>query len=555
MPIIAERIQAAAGASVREPFLRDLSVMLRDGEMTLIVGRTGSGKTTLLDALSGLRELQAGGVRYDGAPLWRKRKVDPEVNRRIGAVFQQPEQQLFAATVRKEFRYSLRHLALSREKEELRIQAALEPVGLTPDVLDHSPFALSTGQQRRVALATVIAAQPDWLFLDEPTSALDPEGVSALAGWLCRWRESSGCSMVVVTHDLDTFLPVADRVLVMSGGCIAADCTTKELLNRPEILLQAGVGLPAFMETAVLLQKAGLKVPASPSADDTAGAIARALRRREDGNTSTWTEPPVEEESAASVDPPAGDRKCWAHRLDARAKWVFLLTLTTGMLMQQGWLGVGCAAALAFALIVAAREPPQPFWRLLRAYLQFAAISACLAGLAWSGEAWRSGMTFSFGAALETALPLLRLAPAMLLGLLFARTTPPTAVKRSLDWALSPLKRLRTQADMLTFAASMLFRLLPLLTDQIERFSRIVRVRGKSGAKPGSLKLRDVPGVLAPLLVTSFQLVEQLALAIEAKGYRFGRRRTSSERLHFGKRDGLAAALGIALLLGFILLR
>jgi energy-coupling factor transport system ATP-binding protein len=557
MPIIAERIDAIAGLDARAPFLRGVSVTLNDGEMTLIVGRTGSGKTTLLNALCGLKELQAGSVRYDGHPLWRKRKVNPAVNRRLGAVFQQPEQQLFAATVRKEFRYSLRHLALSPETAEARMLAAMEIVGLAADMPDRSPFELSTGQQRRVALATTFAAGPEWLFLDEPTSGLDPEGVRLLAEWLCRWRSSSGCGMVVVTHDLDTFLPLADRVLVMVDGCISADVTRHELLNRPELLLEAGVGLPAYWETAVLLQRAGLDVPAGASADDMALAIAAALRRgpanaaAEAATVATLIEqPPASEEPAGST-AGSGRRQSWADRLDPRAKWVFLLVATAGMLMQRSWGGVGLAALLTVVLITAARIPLRPFLHMLRAYLPFAAISAAVAGLAWSGN----GIAFSVSGALETALSLLRLAPAMLLGQLFARTTTPMAVMRSLEWALSPLVRLRAQADMLTFSAGMLFRLLPLLAAQLERFSRIVRMRGKSRAKPGSLALRDVPGALAPLLVTSFQLVEQLALAVEAKGYRFGKRRTSYERLHFRKEDVWTVAAGLALLAGLMLLR
>ncbi|WP_156158275.1 energy-coupling factor ABC transporter ATP-binding protein, partial [Gordoniibacillus kamchatkensis] len=278
MPIVADRLCVPASADGKEPFLQGVSLTLQGGELTVVVGAAGSGKSTLLDALTGVRPPLSGNVAYDGRPLWRKGRVDPAVNRRIGALFQQPGQNLFAATVERELRYSLRPYRLPKAEQDARMAAALAAVGLPPAVLARSPFTLSGGQQRRIGLAATVVADPDWLFLDEPSAGLDPTGTAALAEWLRRRRAMvPHTGIVIATHDLDTFLPLADRVLVLRGGEIAADAVPPQLAERPELLLQAGVGLPAYIETAVLLRRCGLNVAADPSADAMADAISVAL--------------------------------------------------------------------------------------------------------------------------------------------------------------------------------------------------------------------------------------------------------------------------------------
>lgn len=596
MPIVAESICVSASKEAVEPFLRNVSLTLREGEMAVVVGAAGAGKSTLLDALAGLRPLEAGAVLYDGRPLWRKGRVDPDINLRIGAVFQHPGQGLFAATVLRELRYSLRPLRLPRSEEGARVAASLAAAGLPADVLERSPFTLSGGQQRRVGLAAAVVAEPDWLFLDEPTSALDPAGAAEFAEWLRRRRAAAPhTGVVVATHDLDTFLPLADRVLVLQNGKVTADAAPSKLADRPELLLEAGVGLPAYIETAVLLRRHGIDLAADPAADRMADALSGFLQKEgaspmeaafegrgpggdapdrsgaaETARVSGAALPASTPENAplgngftkpdaplASMASNSRQRMGWAQKLDPRVKWLVLLLVTAGMLAQRSWSGVAWSAAAALAVVLAAGLPLRRYGTLLRAYLLFSALSVLVAGLQLhavlsGGSAW-----FSRADALTTALSLLRFVPAMLLGLLFAQSTRPMELKRGLEQSV-PHRKGKGGAlplEVLAFSAAMLFQFVPLLSEQWERFSRIVRMRGKSGAKPGRVAVRDMPAVLAPLLVASFQLAERLSLAVEARGYRLGEPRTASVDLRWTGRDWLALAAGAALAAALWLIR
>jgi energy-coupling factor transporter ATP-binding protein EcfA2/energy-coupling factor transporter transmembrane protein EcfT len=562
MPIVVEKASAGFPDHPGLNWIRDISFTLQDQTVTLLLGKTGSGKSTLLDMLAGLRELQGGSILYDDVPLWRrKRRLNRAVNHRIGCLFQQPEKQLFAVTVEREFRYSLRFLALSKEEADSRIRQAMHALKLPEELLHRSPLQLSSGQKRRVALGTVFAAGPDWLLLDEPTAALDPDGVRMLADWLRVCKENNGCGMVIATHDLDTFLPMADRIIVLDRGSIAADLTPQELCGQPDILLRAGIGLPSSMELSLLLRAQGLDIPASCSAEEMAGAISRSLQHPERRGEKS---PPCSEPAAAASDIPAngtefrtkawerGSPPMWMTSLDPRSKWAFLFLVSAGALLQQKWSGIAVSACIALAAMLACRYPWRRIWRMFRPFTVFIFFSALLSGLEWGGmERYWPVVRFSVSNALDTGKQLVRMFPVMLLGIWFSRTTSHLSVKKGLEKALSFLTLFRVPVDLLTLPASLTLRFIPLLTDEFERFSRIVRARGKSQAKPGAVRLGDVKAVLVPFLLSCFQLAEHLSLAIEARGYKIGGVRTSSVKLCWKGKDFAVCAAGVLL---FILL-
>ncbi|WP_010270967.1 energy-coupling factor ABC transporter ATP-binding protein, partial [Paenibacillus senegalensis] len=219
---------------------------LQPGSLVLLLGRTGSGKSSLLDCLAGLTPPSEGNIRVGERLLWNRGMRDRETADSLGIVFQRPEEQLFARTVREEFAYSLKPLRLAREEAAARITAALQAVGLSAEILQESPHFLSGGQKRRVALASAFACRPQWLLLDEPTAGLDGEATQTVADFLIQWKQRSGCGIVLATHDLDMFLPLADRVLLMEHGTIAADVSGAELLERPELLAACGLQPPGF---------------------------------------------------------------------------------------------------------------------------------------------------------------------------------------------------------------------------------------------------------------------------------------------------------------------
>jgi energy-coupling factor transporter ATP-binding protein EcfA2/energy-coupling factor transporter transmembrane protein EcfT len=551
-----------------KPFLENVSFTLHAGEVTLLVGRSGSGKSTLLDMLTGLRELQSGSIYYGDVSLWKGKKLEPSVNRTIGFVFQQPEKQLFAVTVQREFHYSLRHLSLTRAQVNERMEASLLTVGLSLDISSRSPFTLSAGQKRRVSLATTFATQPRWLMLDEPSASLDPEGTSSLVRHIENWRAQSGCGMVIATHDLGTFIPLADRIIVLEDGTIKADLRMDEVWRDPARLRQAGVKLPPALALAVELQVAGFPVAASASADECALAIDRVLRESGDSvdmesgpeetvfeklNQNTSVSEHLETQTLIAASDNHSPFWNWLQKLDPRAKWVFLMLTSAGLLLQQHWFGIVVTTFAVGCLLMLSRFPIGRIKPLLRAYFLFTLISFFVSGLSLGNDGFtRINEWFSWNDAWGTAKPLLRLVPAMLLGILFAYVTSPTQVRRALDQSLTFSIKIRPLVNMLTFTTSMMFRLIPLLGREFERFSRIVRSRGKSNAKVGKIKLRDIHALLIPYLLSCFQLADQLSLAVEARGYRLldGKLPIRVLKLSLVDIFVMVAGLGLFLLMG-----
>ncbi|WP_025851901.1 energy-coupling factor ABC transporter ATP-binding protein, partial [Paenibacillus ehimensis] len=282
MPLTLHNVSAAAPDDPNRRLLSDVSLAFEDGTVTLLVGRTGSGKSTLLQLLAGMRPPSSGEIRLNDEPLWRRRRVTQPLLLRLGLTFQFPEQQLFARSVRQEFGYSLRPYGLTAMEKEQRIQSACEDLGLGAAFdPDRSPFALSGGQRRRLALATTIAASPDWLLMDEPTAGLESAAAKELLRYVQARKAAKG-GIVIATHDLDLFLPLADRVIVLDRGTIAADGTPAALCGNPETLVQAGVGLPSCVLLSHALARNGITpIPEGKlSPEDMADAIAERLKER-----------------------------------------------------------------------------------------------------------------------------------------------------------------------------------------------------------------------------------------------------------------------------------
>ncbi|WP_426448141.1 ATP-binding cassette domain-containing protein [Paenibacillus sp. S-38] len=267
----------AEGDASRRPLLRSTDVTLRPGEITLVIGRTGAGKSTLLLALAGLSPLTSGTIRYGETPLWEGDKLHKDALGLMGFSFQYPERQMFAQTLRREFVYSLRPLRLPKEEVRQRTEEGMRTMGLPEALLEEAVLTLSEGQKRRAALAVTLAVKPPWLLLDEPTAGIDPGGIPPLLDAVLAHKRAGG-GVVIASHDLDTFFPVADRVIVIRDGAVAGDRPPEAWYADPEPLLAAGVGLPASVRLAAALACRGVSagvLPADPAA--AAAAIRRSL--------------------------------------------------------------------------------------------------------------------------------------------------------------------------------------------------------------------------------------------------------------------------------------
>jgi energy-coupling factor transporter ATP-binding protein EcfA2 len=219
------------------PVLSDLSLQLAPGERVAVLGPNGSGKTTLALHLNGLLELQSGRIEVGGLPVAPEHLG--EIRRRVGLVFQDPDDQLFLQTVRDDVAFGPTNLGVRGDERDRRVDAALAAVGAT-GLADRNPYQLSGGEQRRAALATVLSMAPDVLVLDEPTSGLDPVGRRELAELLV----GLGPTQLVVTHDLPFALATCPRSVILDGGTVVADGPTRQLLADAELLARHRLELP-----------------------------------------------------------------------------------------------------------------------------------------------------------------------------------------------------------------------------------------------------------------------------------------------------------------------
>ncbi|WP_068775315.1 ATP-binding cassette domain-containing protein [Paenibacillus sp. FJAT-26967] len=301
--------QGEAASDFRLEILDGISFAADRGGITLILGRSGSGKSTLLDVAGGLSVPDQGSVWVGGESLWQHSSASRDIRRKLAMVFQQPEEQLFAATVQREFDYTLKPQRLSAGQADRRIREALQQMGLGPDLLGQSPHELSGGTKRRVALAAVFAAAPEWLLLDEPTAGLDHEAAAVLVRTVREWTHRTGGGALIATHDLDAFLPVADRIVMLSRGRVVHDCTRDELARRPELLRDGGLQLPEALALGSWLRRQGAAVPPGfPAPAQMARAIADALRASAAGSgqgiNATTGGAPILPEAAVSGNKP-----------------------------------------------------------------------------------------------------------------------------------------------------------------------------------------------------------------------------------------------------------
>ena len=263
---------------VGTPFQRSavegLSLDIRRGEFLGIIGHTGSGKSTLIQHLNGLLKPSSGTIYLDGTDIWAEPKKIRSVRFRVGLVFQYPEYQLFEDTVRKDIAFGPKNMGLAADEVERRVLAALSAVGLDESVLDKSPFALSGGQKRRVAIAGVIAMEPEVLILDEPTAGLDPRGRESILQMLREYHERRGSTVVLVSHSMEEIARNAQRIIVLSGGGVCMEGTPAEVFARADELEAVGLDVPQSTKIAAALRRRGMAVEGSIFTVD---ALARAI--------------------------------------------------------------------------------------------------------------------------------------------------------------------------------------------------------------------------------------------------------------------------------------
>ena len=250
----------SAGTPFEHVALDNVSFSVERGEFIGVIGHTGSGKSTLMQHMNGLLKPTSGSVCLDGVDIWSDKKLTRESRFRVGLVFQYPEYQLFEETVYKDIAYGPSNMGLSKDEIDRRVREAAGLVGITEQQLSVSPFDLSGGQKRRVAIAGVIAMEPEVLILDEPTAGLDPEGREGILANIEQYRKAKNATIMMVSHSMSDVARLAQRLLVMSNSHLAMDGTPMEVFNRAQELLDMGLDIPELTRLFLKLQQMGIPV-------------------------------------------------------------------------------------------------------------------------------------------------------------------------------------------------------------------------------------------------------------------------------------------------------
>ncbi len=265
----------SAGTPFEHVALDDVSFCVERGEFIGIIGHTGSGKSTLMQHLNGLLKPDAGKVLLDGQDIWADKKVTRQVRFRIGLVFQYPEYQLFEESVYKDIAFGPKNMGLKDAEIDRRVRQAAASVGLTEEQLNVSPFDLSGGQKRRVAIAGVLAMEPEILILDEPTAGLDPAGREEILSYIQRYRQEKNATIMMVSHSMSDVARLTDRLIVLDHAKVSMSGTPEEVFTHAQHLSDIGLDIPELTRVFMKLKQMGLDVPMVYTMEQAVSALVK----------------------------------------------------------------------------------------------------------------------------------------------------------------------------------------------------------------------------------------------------------------------------------------
>jgi len=273
----------SAGTPFEHKALDNVNFSINRGEFIGIIGHTGSGKSTLMQQLNGLLKPTSGTVLLDGQDIWADKKLTRQARFRVGLVFQYPEYQLFEETVYKDIAFGPKNMGLKSDEIDRRVREAAGFVGLTEKQLVVSPFDLSGGQKRRVAIAGVIAMEPEVLILDEPTAGLDPVGRAEILENIEAYRKAKNATIMMVSHSMEDVARLTERLLVMNGSRLAMDGTPADVFTHAEELVAMGLNIPQVTQVFLHLREMGLDVENVYTIDQ---AVAQLKKRKAGGGNA-----------------------------------------------------------------------------------------------------------------------------------------------------------------------------------------------------------------------------------------------------------------------------
>lgn len=248
------------GTSSEVAAINDINIKINRGELVGIIGHTGSGKSTLIEHFNAILKPTSGSVFLDGNDIWRDKKNIRAVRFKVGVCFQYPEYQLFEDTVEKDIAFGPKNMGLSDEQIKIRVRESAAYVGLDESYLEKSPFDLSGGEKRRVAIAGVMAMKPEVLVLDEPCAGLDPIGRKTVLDLIVNYKKRTDGTVIVVSHSMEDISRIATKILVMNGSRLAYYDTVKNVFSHADELLSMGLDIPQITQLFLKLKNAGYNV-------------------------------------------------------------------------------------------------------------------------------------------------------------------------------------------------------------------------------------------------------------------------------------------------------
>ncbi len=258
----------------------NVNLQINKGELVGIIGHTGSGKSTLISHFNGLLKPDSGKVLVDGVDIWKDKETLKNSRFKVGLCFQYPEYQLFEETVYKDIAFGPKNMKLSESEIRERVLRAAEFTGVKAEHLNKSPFDLSGGEKRRVAIAGVMSMQPEVLIFDEPAAGLDPRGRTDLINLIKNYRNRTGSTVIIVSHSMEDIAEMADRVIVMNKSSVAMQGSVDEVYSRGDELRSMGLNVPEITEIFAKLRAKGIDVPANVYTVEQGAEILRGLMER-----------------------------------------------------------------------------------------------------------------------------------------------------------------------------------------------------------------------------------------------------------------------------------
>ena len=264
------------GTPFEKTAVDNISIEIEQGDFVGVIGHTGSGKSTFIQHLNGLLQPTSGQVFIDGENLWADMKRIREFRFKVGLVFQYPEYQLFEETVRRDIAFGPSNMGLSKEEIDDRVSEAADFVGLSSDVMEKSPFELSGGQKRRVAIAGVLAMRPRILILDEPTAGLDPQGRDQILNEVTEYHKQTGSTVLLVSHRMEDIARYASKIMVMNEGSLTQFGTVDQVFSKTDELISIGLAVPQITKIFAELSKRGF--PVNPNIYTVEAASAEIIK-------------------------------------------------------------------------------------------------------------------------------------------------------------------------------------------------------------------------------------------------------------------------------------